>query len=219
MEELSKSLEKCSVREVPEVPEVQNPSYDEIISTIKKEALLIKLDYSSKEDGRLVSAIKETEFLDKLKIKLVEHGYTVEIPKVRHWFDIKINSIPINLKITSGGTDNAFNKTAIIFSICGVESKSKNMNYNKWYKLLTETPRKKSRDKLTEYHYLVIHKNTNEILVKSIFDIHTYKSNPCNDLQINWDNEFKHNEYKIEDEDFLKKGIECSDLYFFKHFI
>jgi hypothetical protein len=51
---------------------------------------------------------------------------------------------------------------------------------------------------MTEYHYLVINKNTNEMLLKSIFDIHTYKSNPCNDLQINWDNEFKNIEYKID---------------------
>ena len=48
---------------------------------------------------------------------------------------------------------------------------------------------------MTEYHYLVVNKETGKILLKSIFDIHTFKSNPCNDLQINWKNEFQHTEY------------------------
>lgn len=200
----------CSVEgPIIEFIDEVKPSYEEIIETIKKESLNIKLDYSEKGDGRLISALKEPDFLNILSERLLKHpGYTVEIPKIRFWFDIRVNSIPINLKITSGGTDNAFNKIAIIYSICGIEIKNKNMNYNKWYKFIKENPKKKIRDKSTEYHYLVIHKNSKDILLKSIFDISKYNDNPCNDLQINWDNEFKNIDYKINDEDFLKKALE-----------
>jgi hypothetical protein len=51
-------------------------------------------------------------------------------------------------------------------------------------------------------------KNTKNILFKSIFDIHTYKSNPCNVLQINWKNEFLNEKYSIDDKIYHKKIFE-----------
>jgi hypothetical protein len=66
------------------------------------------------------------------------------------------------------------------------------MNYNAFFKTLKETPKKAVRDQMTEYHYLVVNKETGKILLKPILDIHTFKTNPCNDLQINWRSEFKH---------------------------
>jgi len=64
---------------------------------------------------------------------------------------------------------------------------------------------KKQRYKPTEYHYLVKNKLTGDVLLKPIFDIHTYVSNASNDLQINWKNEFVYSEYHTEDADYLKK--------------
>ena len=61
------------------------------------------------------------------------------------------------------------------------------------------------RDKSTEYHYLVKNKINGDVLFKSIFDIHTYISNPSNDLQINWKNEFENIKYKTRDDNYLEK--------------
>jgi uncharacterized alkaline shock family protein YloU len=58
---------------------------------------------------------------------------------------------------------------------------------------------------MTEYHYLVVNKNTGKVLLKSILDIHTFKTNPCNDLQINWNNEFNHIDFVTPDTDFKAK--------------
>jgi uncharacterized alkaline shock family protein YloU len=58
---------------------------------------------------------------------------------------------------------------------------------------------------MTEYHYLVVNKNTGKILLKSILDIHTYKTNPCNDLQINWSNEFINIDFMTPDLSFKEK--------------
>jgi hypothetical protein len=44
-----------------------------------------------------------------------------------------------------------------------------------------------------------------DVLLKPIFDIHTYVSNASNDLQINWKNEFIHRSYVTDDGDYLKK--------------
>lgn len=184
-----------------------NTDYDYITTTIKTICSDINLSYASDNDGRLISAIKEKEYLDLLEKKLLEKDSTFVIvrPKDRFWYDIRINNIPINLKITTGGTDNAFNKVAIIYTISGTEIETKNMNYNKWFKLLMDSKHKKIRDPKTEYHYLVINKNDNKFLLKSIIDIHSFKTNPSNDLQINWTNEFKNIDHKTTDTDFLKK--------------
>ena len=116
-----------------------------------------------------------------------------------------INSIPINLKLSSGGTDNAFNKIAIIYTITGADCSKRNMNYDEWFNIIKDSKKKDTRNKQTEYHYLVVHKDTGQVLLKSILDIHTYKTNPCNILQINWNNEFKNIDSYIPDSRFKNK--------------
>ena len=79
------------------------------------------------------------------------------------------------------------------------------MNYNAWFQYLKTMAKKPVREKQTEYHYLVLNKTSGKILFKSILDIHSYKSNPCNDMQINWQSEFAHLDYYITDENFREK--------------
>ena len=79
------------------------------------------------------------------------------------------------------------------------------MNFNQFFKTLKECPKKTERNQMTEYHYLVVNKNDGKVLVKSILDIHTFKSNPCNYLQINWCNEFNNIDFVIPDTYFKEK--------------
>ena len=171
-------------------------SYLEIIQSIKDECAKINLIFSKEGDGRITSAVKEREYLNLLENGLKLKGYIFEHQPVdRWWWDFRLNGIPFNLKLTTGGTDNAFNKVAIIYTISGQEVEKKNMNYNQFYTVVKDCPKKSGRDHMTEYHYLVVNKDSGDVLLKSILDIHTYKSNPCNDLQINWKNEFKNSEF------------------------
>ena len=172
--------------------------YAETIAAIKKVCEKINISYSLTGDGRIVSAVKEKEYLDALVEALKEEDpHTVcEIPKDRHWYDIRINSIPINLKITKGtSADNSFNKTAFIYTLTAVEVEIKNMNMNKWFGHIQKIPHKTERDRQTEYHYLVVDKNTGKVLLKSILDVRAYKSNPANIFQIKWKDEFKNIDY------------------------
>ena len=182
-------------------------SYNELITLIKSECKKINIKFSKEGDGRITSAVKEKEYLDILvkNISKENDKILIERPKERFWYDIKINNIPFNLKLSTGGTDNAFNKVAILYTISGIESKKKNMNYNQWYKLIKESNKKTQRDNTTEYHYLVVDKDSGNILLKSILDIHSYKTNPCNILQINWKNEFANIDHTIENEKFNEK--------------
>ena len=119
-------------------------SYSVTIDAIKAACARIVLSFSSggSVDGRIVSAIKETEYLTALKTSLESShpAFTINIPKERYWYDIRINNIPINLKLTTGGTDNAFNKVAILYSITGVEVTRRNMNFDAWFGLIRSTP-------------------------------------------------------------------------------
>jgi len=182
-------------------------TYPQIVQAIKNECAKINLTYS-KGDGRLTSAVKEREYLDKL-----ENGLKINHPSLkfehqpvdRWWWDFRVNGLTINLKLTTGGTDNAFNKVAIHYIISGIELGKKNMNFNKFWETIKGCPKKTQRDRMTEYHYLVVDKNTGAILMKSILDIHSFKSNPCNDLQINWKNEFNHIDFLTPDTEFKGK--------------
>lgn len=181
-------------------------TYEETIQAIRTECSHINLRFSTEGDGRMDSAVKETMYLSELEKGLTPRGFTFVLPKERFWYDVAINGIPINLKLTGGGTDNAFNKVSVIYTLSAHESEQKNMNFNQWYKLLKELSRKAVRDRSTEYHYLVVDKsNKDRILLKSMLDIHEYKPNPSNDLQINWNVEFDHQEEVTPEGNYLEK--------------
>ena len=163
-------------------------------------------------DGRIDSAMKETPFLNEMKRVLLEKhpDWEVVISPPRAPCDIMVNSIRFNLKLTDcKSPDNSVNKPSIYYSITGVTTYPYASNWNDFLDRLTDAKTKsqikKQRYKPSEYHYLVKNKLTGDVLLKSIFDIHTYVSNPSNDLQINWKNEFACSEYHIEDVDYLKK--------------
>ena len=183
-------------------------TYPQIIQAIKDECAKINLNYSKDGDGRITSAVKEGEYLNLLEKGLKDNHPSLNFehqPVDRWWWDFRVNGLPINLKLTTGGTDNAFNKVAIIYSISGNEVEKKNMNYNQFFKVITECTKKIERNHMTEYHYLVVNKNTGQVLLKSVLDIHTYKTNPCNNLQINWSNEFNNIDFVTPDLNFKEK--------------
>ena len=163
-------------------------------------------------DGRIDSAMKETPFLNEMKRVLLEKhpDWEVVISPPRASCDIMVNSIRINLKLTDcKSSDNSVNKPSIYYSITGLTTYPYSSNWNDFFDRLTgaktKSQIKKQRYKPTEYHYLVKNKLTGDVLLKPIFDIHTYVSNASNDLQINWKNEFAHSEYHTEEADYLKK--------------
>jgi len=184
--------------------------YETTIQEIKRAATLVGITKSDNADGRIESAMKETPFLNELKqILITDHpDWDVVISPPRASCDIMVNSIRINLKLTDcKSSDNSMNKPSIFYSITGLTNYPYSSTWNDFIERIREAKIKKQRDKLTEYHYLVKNKLTGDVLLKPIFDIHTYVSNPSNDLQINWKNEFLHADYGIGGggEQYMKK--------------
>ena len=157
--------------------------------------------FSTIGDGRIDSAVKEGAYIDALKT-----GMAVGYPHMkfekgvgRYWWDLRIGGLAINLKLTgNNSSDNSFNKKSVIYSVTGKEV-TENMNFNQFWAHLEGAEWKKARDPMSEYHYLVVNKMTGRVLLKSIFDIRAYVTNPSNILQINWTVEFAHVEYESND--------------------
>ena len=189
--------------------------YELTIAEIKRAASIIGLEKSESADGRIDSAMKETPYLNELKqLIMTDHPeWDVQISPPRASCDIMVNSIRINLKLTDcKSSDNSMNKPSIFYSITGLTNYPYSSNWKDFRDRIQDAGRanqiKHRRHKPTEYHYLVKNKITGEVLLKPIFDIHTYVSNPSNDLQINWKNEFINSDYYIEssdDEVYMKK--------------
>jgi hypothetical protein len=191
--------------------EMSSEEYNITISEIESIAKSIGVK-KAECDGRIDSAMKETPFLNEMKTKLLDKHpeWEVVISPPRASCDIMVNSIRINLKLTDcKSSDNSVNKPSIYYSITGLTTYPYSSNWNDFLDRLidakTKSQIKKQRYKPTEYHYLVKNKLTGDVLLKPIFDIHTYVSNASNDLQINWKNEFTYYEYHTKEVDYLKK--------------
>lgn len=187
--------------------------YSIVIDEIKNVARSIVVKKSECDD-RIDSVIKEEPFLNEMKRILLEKypSWDIVITPPRASCDFMVNSIRINLKLTDCKTaDNSMNKPSIFYSITGLSTYPYSSNWNEFLDKLVEAKNnsqiKKTRDRKSEYHYLVKNKISGEVLLKPIFDIHTYISNASNDLQINWKNEFSHSEYHTDDDNYLTKVI------------
>jgi len=174
-----------------------------IIELVRKCAESNNLNLPHNDDGRLQSALAENPYLMKMKewFQLNHPGIPFEIPpqRSRYWCDFMVACVPINLKLTTGGRDNACNKRMIIHTICGtIDGVPSCMNFNDMVGHIDRLGIRKGRNPLREYHYLVVDKTTGRSMCKSILDIHTYISNPSNTLQFNWKHEFEHEDYTCE---------------------
>lgn len=143
---------------------------------------------SDNKDGR-INSIKDEATL----ITLLKTQFRIREPKERHWYDLSIQDeetkkwIYFNIKVSKGGTDNALNKKAIVYSYSDINERKipNNLNLNKMTRLI-ESKRRANRDPYNEYYYLYVDKIDGTIVVRSIVDIQNFIPNPQNWLQIKW---------------------------------
>lgn len=171
-------------------------------------------------DGRINSITDEDHIINLLETKFGD--LMVRPSSTRHWYDFIIHeiphqgtkartqtesiSIPCNLKISQGGTNNALSKKAIVYTFSTLDEKDipSNMSFNKMVELIDSNKRsERSDDYNKEYIYIYIDKKDRTVLVRSICDVQNYVSNPQNWLQINWTKEkqIHHNDLSRDDID------------------
>ena len=188
-------------------PDNYTATYNAVLSVAKQISIT-----RTEGDGRIDSALKEIPFLNEMKRLLLEMfpDWQIIISPPRASCDIIVNYIRINLKLTDcKSSDNSVTKPSIYYSITGLTTYPYSSNWNEFLDRITDAKSanqiKIQRQVRTEYHYLVKNKLTGDVILKPIFDIHTYVSNASNDLQINWKKEFEKSEYRTEDADYTKK--------------
>ena len=167
-------------------------TYSNVVAAIRSVCGTIRINFTNSGDGRLEAALKEDEYLNIFKSKMSDThpDIVVDIAPPRFWYDVRVAGIPINLKLTTLGTDNCMNKKAVYYSLTGKEDYPYASNWNDFWSRICEGGRKEMRVQNTEYHYLVVNKTDGDFIFKSIIDIQNFRPNACNDLQINWKNEF-----------------------------
>ena len=159
-------------------------------------------------DGRINSIYDENMVISILE-KRYGDSYIRRPEKSRNWYDVKIKSlndwIPCNIKVSTGGPDNALCKKAIVYSLSTLPEDKipKYMSFNKMIELVEEY-KNTNRNITKEYYYIYVDKKDGTVMVKSMCDIQNYVSNPQNWLQINW---AKEKQFTLEN-----KNIELSDL-------
>lgn len=187
-----------------------NTKYPEVLFELNDflKECQFELCNGSHDDGRIVSIEKEKDVIDKISSK-----FDCIIPPPRHWFDIglKMNDqvIYCNIKISKGSTDNAFQKKAIIHSFTDIHNDNikTNMNFDEMLRLINEHEICE-RNYNREYYYIYIDKKDKTIIIRSLFDIINFQSNPLNYLQINWSKEKKCKDIEfVEDVQIIKKKV------------
>jgi len=146
---------------------------------------------SDNRDGR-INSIKDEATL----ITLLRTQFKIREPRERYWYDVSIQDndtkkwIHFNIKVSKGGTDNALNKKAIVYSYSNVREKEipNTLNLNRMTELI-ESNRRINRNPYKEYYYLYVDKIDGTIVIRSICDIQNFIPNPQNWLQIKWKSE------------------------------
>ena len=133
-------------------------AYNTIIKAIRGICSNIRINFNNEGDGRIEAAIKESEYLQLFRTRMTEAHpeIQVEIPPPRSWYDVKVGGIPINLKLSTLGTDNCMNKKAVYYTITGHDDYPYASNWNDFWRRIYDGSRKTERVQMTEYHYLVV---------------------------------------------------------------
>tara|TARA_B100000131_G_scaffold316848_2_gene357691 strand:+ start:1712 stop:2359 length:648 start_codon:yes stop_codon:yes gene_type:complete len=90
---------------------------NKLISKLLKQISKITVCESNR-DGRLNSIKDEKTLIDKIKqIATNSKEFEVYEPPPRHWYDLMVNGIPIQIKSSSGKTDNWSSKKSLLWAL------------------------------------------------------------------------------------------------------
>lgn len=164
----------------------------EAIEYITKKLSEIKITLSPhNEDGRINSALDEQEIINQIAMNnelndfFNKRGIKLIIPKIRHWFDLALETdnklIPINIKTTyivKGRSDNLNSKLGVYFALTGKAPEFDNqINWSKYFMELKQNMQPNDED----YYFIVINKNdTSDLFWNSLKQLKSLTPNGNN---------------------------------------
>jgi len=144
------------------------------------------------EDGRVNSITDEETLIRALVSICKEVGLSYQKPKERYWYDFMIENIPIQIKSSTGGTDNWSSAGALLYAITSTptEEISKYRTGPSAFAVLKE------HSIAGEYStrllpILCVEKNTGKVRLHYLTELNYLRPNPSNmPFQISWKKEW-----------------------------
>lgn len=148
------------------------------------------------DDGRLNSAINESKVI--AEINTIFNSENIIYAKVREWYDIALqfenNFYPINIKISEGNSaDNISSKKGLFYCLTGILPNDKRLsNINHWANYNKELNKFLDWNSKSDYYFLIIFKDTKQVLFTSLKHISELVPNGNNlPFQCKWKNNIK----------------------------
>lgn len=184
---------------------MSNPAAPKILNDLVKALQSANIKSVKKSDeGRVDSKNDENNIFNWIK-KQPKFKGRVRQAGLRQFGDLVVtddegNDHYVNIKTTTGGSDNAFSKLGFLwaFTDLSIENLPKSISNDKWFELICKHKKDIGRD----YWFLSFNKsNMNEVSLRGVKQIENWAKNPTNNLQINWkkEHETKVKKYTFEE--------------------
>ena len=164
---------------------------NKLISKLSKRINKITVCQSS-ADGRLNSIKDEETLIDKInQIATNSKEFEVYEPPPRHWYDLMVNGIPIQIKSSSGQTDNWSSKKSLLWALSDLSMQEIDATANR-HKVIQEKLGSISSGIVKNGSYrdmdiLCIDKNTGKVHHKTLCSLIRLTPNGSNlPFQIPW---------------------------------
>lgn len=184
---------------------MSNPAAPKILNDLVKALQSANIKSVKKSDeGRVDSKNDENNIFNWIQ-KQPKFKGRVRQAGLRQFGDLVVtddegNDHYVNIKTTTGGSDNAFSKLGFLwaFTDLSIENLPKSISNDKWFELICKHKKDIGRD----YWFLSFNKsNMNEVSLRGVKQIENWAKNPTNNLQINWkkEHETKVKKYSFEE--------------------
>lgn len=154
-----------------------------IFKPLLKESINVTIQH---DDGRVNSIVDEEKVIDLMK--KVYGLNNVEEPPPRHWYDVKVKGVPVQIKSTEGGTDNFSSKKAILWALTDMSFEEiEDLTRLSWKRFENLLVSRKCLNNGRDYDIICVNKSTGKMTYMTLKTLSDLKSNGSNlPFQVPW---------------------------------
>jgi|688.fasta_scaffold41731_8 hypothetical protein len=169
---------------------MSNPAAPKILNDIVAALSTANINAVTDDDEGRVNSKKDEANVINWLLKNKKFKNSVRPVALRQFGDLIVTDEKgvdhyVNIKTSSGGSDNAFSKLGFLwaFTDLPIEKLPKSISNKKWFELITKHKKDVGRD----YWFLSLDKSDmNNVTLRGVKQVENWAKNPTNNLQINW---------------------------------
>jgi len=164
-----------------------NNVISEVVSRLQERNIKASNHY---EDGR-VNSIEDEETIIAMLKEICGEG-NVQEPPLRHWYDVKIYDIPVQIKSSSGGSDNFSSKKSIAYAFTNLTESEVDGMSNRWQDFDEMVANRRDDNNNRDYDIIVLDKKEGKVYHRTLKTLSVLTCNGSNlPFQINWSQNLK----------------------------